>query len=80
MSSLQPSRRPGRGSGIKLAPSCLFEQLDGDELWEIALLLGVSEPGPGFISYLKMTPPLQAGFSLGEAACAYMDCVRSFLD
>lgn len=78
-SSPRLSSRHGIGWGTDMAEKSLFDQLPPDDLCEVAWLLGMSEPDPGFICYMRMTPALPVPFSMADAVRAYMDCIRGML-
>lgn len=50
----------------------LFEQLNVGALACVGALVGVDNPGPIFRNYLREVPPLPDGFTVGEAARAYL--------
>lgn len=52
----------------------LFEQLTtAGALACVGALVGVEQPTPAFRNYLRDVPPLPEGFTIGDAARAYLE-------
>lgn len=57
-----------------MAANNLFEQIEtAGALACIGALVGVEVPTPAFRNYLREVPPLPTGFSIGDAARAYLE-------
>lgn len=53
---------------------CLLEQLSNVELEAVAMLVGVDTVGSSFRNYMREVPALDDGFTMGDAARAYLSC------
>lgn len=50
----------------------LYEQIGKQERFALGLLIGVDSEGPSFRNYLRDVAPLLEGFTIGDAARAYL--------
>jgi hypothetical protein len=50
----------------------LYEQMDTAGMHALGLLVGVDNVSPSFRNYLREVPALHEGFTIGDAATAYL--------
>ena len=58
----------------------LYEQLTAQEIEALASILGFSQVGAGFRTYLRDIPPLPENFKMGDVLQAYLDAVQAMLN